>query len=125
MKYLSLLLIISFLSCDKDNDPVKPVIDPPTVTNVLVSSETISGVAYTKFTITLNVPDTAAVASLHHYQNVNFPSTPTGIINNPKSGAYEIVDKTVKYPPTTPLKYFAFFAMKDGSFVNGFNIEVK
>lgn len=125
MKYLLTILIFSALSCKKDNDPVKPKADPPIVTNVLVSSETIGSSTHPKFTITLNVPDTAAVVSLYHYQNANFPGVPTAVIGNLKSGVYTIIDKTVIYPPVTPIKYSAFFAMKDGSFVSGFNSEVK
>lgn len=125
MRYLLLLLILSILSCDKDNDTVKPQVDPPTVVNVVASSEMVNGTNRPKFTITLNVPDSMAVATLNLYQNARFPISQSGVINNPKSGVYTVIDNTQTYPPATAVKYFAYFTMKDFSFLSYYPFEVK
>lgn len=125
MKYLLTLMIVSFLSCKKDsvsNTANEPL---PTVTKLELSSEVINGTARPKFTITLNVPDPAKVTQLEVFQNANFPISKAGIIVTPKSGQYIVIDSTAKYPPTTTVKYFAFFTMKGYSYVSYYPFDVK
>lgn len=124
MKYLLTLMIICALSCKKDsvNDTVTAT--PPTVTKVETSSEVISGVAHPKFTITLNVPDTAAVLQLELFQNAKFPIYQSGKVVSPKSMQYTIIDMGATYPPVAPVKYFAFFTMKDYSYVSYYTFNV-
>jgi hypothetical protein len=127
MKYLLPLLFIStLLSCDKDDDEKpNPYPNPPTVTKVETSSELINGVARPKFTITLNVPNPDVTTQLEVYQNANFPSSKAGRILSPKSGEYVVIDSSAKYPPATTVKYFAFFTMKDYSFLSYYTFDVK
>lgn len=125
MKYLLTIMIFSLLSCGKDNDTGKPQNDPPTVVNVVASSEMVNGTARPKFTITLNVPDSVAVASMSLFQNARFPVSQSGIINNPKSGIYTIIDNTQTYPPSAQVKYFAYFTMKNYSYVSYYPFELK
>ncbi len=125
MRYLLTIMIISaLLSCKKDKDE-KPVMPAPAVSNVEISSELVNGTARPKFTITLTVPDTSKVASLYLYQNANFPAAYAGLVKSPKAGQYIIIDNGASYPPTSPIKYFAFFAMKDFNNVGYYPFEVK
>jgi len=118
-------MIVSVLSCKKDsvsdtaNEPL------PTVTKLDISSETINGTARPKFTITLDVPDPAKVSQLEVFQNANFPISKAGVIVTPKSGQYVVIDSAAKYPPTAAVKYFAFFTMKNYSYVSYYSFDVK
>jgi hypothetical protein len=114
MKYLFTLLIVSFLSCNKSNDS-KPKYDPPpTVTNVQASTDVAGGITRPKFTITLNVPDTAATRQFTLFVQPAF-SIPL-IILNPKSGTYTLVDTGNPYPLQSGKNtYSSFFLMADNS----------
>ncbi len=124
MKYLLTILIISALSCKKDNVSNSAISTLPTVTKIETSSEVVNGVAHPKFTITLNVPDTNAVTQLEVYQNARFPILQSGKIVSPKSSQYTIIDMGATYPPSAPVKYFAFFTMKDFSYVSYYTFDV-
>jgi hypothetical protein len=117
--------MFAFVSCDKDKNDTKPAPEPPTITKIDVSSETVAGVARPKFTITLNVPDESSVLLLQIFQNAQFPNTESGKIANPKSGVYTVIDMTATYPPTAPVKYFAFFTMKGYSYKGHYDFDVK
>jgi hypothetical protein len=90
-----------------------------------VSAETINGVARPKFTITLDVPDAAAVSKLEIYQNARFPVAKSGNISTPASGQYTVIDSNSVYPPSAAVKYFAFFTMKNYSYVSYYPFDVK
>src|ERR1044072_5579378 len=94
MRYLLTILMFAFVSCDKDKNDTKPAPEPPTITKIDVSSETVAGVARPKFTITLNVPDESSVLLLQIFQNAQFPTTESGKVVNPKSGVYTVIDMT-------------------------------
>jgi hypothetical protein len=125
MKYLLTIMIISLLSCGKDsvNDTVSDT--PPTVTKLEVSSETINGIARPKFTITLDVPDASTVTQLDVFQNAKFPAARSGRIVSPASGQYIVIDSSATYPPSATVKYFAFFTMKNFSYVSYYPFDVK
>lgn len=125
MKYLLTALIVLVLSCNKDDDNETQPAALPTVTSITTSSEVINGVSRPKFTITLNVPDVESVTQLELYQNSNFPNSKAGKVVNPTSSTYSIIDSSAKYPPTSPVKYFAFFTMKNYSYVSYYSFEVK
>jgi hypothetical protein len=125
MRYLLTIMIISLLSCKKDSVNDTPLATPPTVTKVEVSSEAINGVSRPKFTITLDVPDPANVVQLDVFQSANFPASKSGRIVTPKTGQYIVIDSNATYPPSTTVKYFAFFTMKDYSYVSYYSFEVK
>lgn len=126
MKYLLLLLSISILSCNKDNDQPPPKTDPPTVTNVTISSEIVLGTARPKFTITLKVPDTAALGFFYLWRKDYFPSyRSTGTITKPKSGDYSFVDSSATYPPSNPIQYFTYFDLKSWQPVSYQPFELK
>jgi hypothetical protein len=125
MKYLLTIMIISCLSCKKDSVNDTTSANLPTVTKVDVTSETINGVARPKFTITLNVPDASTVSQLEVYQNVKFPISKSGRITAPNSGQYVIIDSNATYPPSITVKYFAYFTMKDYSYVSYSPFDVK
>lgn len=118
-------MIISALSCKKDNVQGTKYDPPPTVTKIETSSEVVNGTAHPKFTITLNVPDTSKVAQLEVYQNAKFPVTKSGLVLKPKSGQYVIIDSNATYPPASIIKCFAFFTMKDFSYVSYYPFELK
>lgn len=126
MRYLLTIMIVSLLSCDKDsvNDTTND--NPPTVTKVEVSSEIISGVARPKFTITLNVPEPGITSQLEVYRNAGFPtSKAAGKVVGPNSGQYVVIDSSATYPPVASVKYFAFFTMKNYSYLSYYPFEVK
>lgn len=125
MKYLLTLLIISLLSCNKDSEQTTNYGPLPTVTNIQISSEVIGGIARPKFTITLDVPDASNVLMLDLYQNAKFPILKSGKVANPTSTQYVVIDSSATYPPSTPVKYFAFFTMKNYSYVSyyPFNLQ--
>jgi len=125
MRYLLTVMIISFLSCKKDSVNNTPTSASPTITKVEVSSEVVGGTARPKFTITLNVPDTTAVLQLELYQNAKFPVYQSGKVVGPKTAEYAIIDMSATYPPAAPVKYFAFFTMKNYSYVSYYPFEVK
>lgn len=125
MKYLLTILFFSLLSCDKDNDNEAPQPELPTVTNIAISSEVINGTARPKFSITLDVPEPGAVSQLEVYANSNFPTSRSGKVSNPTSAQYVVIDSAATYPPAAPVKYFAFFTMKDYSYVSYYAFEVK
>lgn len=115
-KNLLTLLIICSLSCNKDDGAAPKYDPPPTVTDIQASTETVNGVTYPKFIITLNVPDTAAteVFTLHH-AGTTIPCA----IANPKTGTYSIVDIYNPYPVATPRKtYHHSFIMEDKSSIS-------
>jgi hypothetical protein len=118
-------MIISLLSCKKDsvNDTASGPL--PTVTKVEVSSETINGVARPRFTITLDVPDVSTVNQLEVYQNAKFPVLKSGRIAAPNTGQYIVIDSSAAYPPPSTVKYFAFFTMKNYSYVSYYPFDVK
>lgn len=118
-------MIISALSCKKDSVNNTTSDNLPTVTKVDVSSETINGVARPKFTITLNVPDSSTVNQLEVYQNANFPILKSGRIVTPNTGQYIVIDSNAAYPPSSTIKYFAFFTMKNFSYVSYYPFDVK
>lgn len=113
------------LSCKKDSVNDTPNSAPPAVTKVETSSEVVNGVAHPKFTITLNVPDTATVLQMELFQNAKFPVYQSGKVVSPKSTQYTIIDMSATYPPTSPVKYFAFFTMKNYSYVGYYPFEVQ
>lgn len=123
MKYLLTILIVSTLSCKKNNDS-KPKYDPaPSVTNIAISSELVNGVAHPKFTITLNVPDTAAVINFLVYTKLTF-SIPCTILK-PKTGTYTIIDSYNSFPPAGDKKtYTSSFIMADNSSLYNSTFEV-
>lgn len=125
MRYLLTIMIFSLLSCDKDDDNNTQKVELPTVTNITTSSEVINGTARPKFTITLNVPDAGAVSQLEIYANAKFPSLRSGRVSNPTSAQYVVIDSSATYPPASPVKYFAFFTMKNYSFEGYYPFEVK
>lgn len=125
MKYLFTILITTALSCNKDDVQDTQNIALPTVTNLSTSSEIINGVARPKFTITLNVPDASIVSYLEVYQNAKFPLAKSGKVINPTSTQYVVIDSSATYPPASPVKYFAFFTMKNYSYVSYFPFELK
>jgi hypothetical protein len=125
MRYLLTILIFSLLSCDKDSVSENTNGPLPTVTKLEVSAETINGVARPKFTITLDVPDAAAVSRLEIYQNARFPVAKSGNITAPNSGQYTVIDSSSVYPPSAAVKYFAFFTMKNYSYVSYYPFDVK
>jgi hypothetical protein len=125
MKYLLTILLFSLLACDKDDDNNKPPVEFPTVTNISISSEVVNGTARPKFSITLNVPDASAVSQLEVFANSNFPTSRSGRVINPTSTQYVVIDSAATYPPPSPVKYFAFFTMKDNSYVSYYSFEVK
>lgn len=125
MRYLLTIMIISLLSCKKDSVNNNTNTQLPTVTNLVVSSETINGTARPKFTITLNVPDPATVAKLELYQNVQFPLKKSGLIATPTTGQYTVIDSGALYPTSGTVKCFAFFTMKDYSAVSYYPFDVK
>lgn len=125
MKYLLTILIFSLVACDKDDVQDTQSIALPTVTNITTSSEVVGGVARPKFTISLNVPDASAVSQLEVYTNSNFPTSRSGRVINPTSTQYVVIDSAATYPPSAPVKYFAFFTMKNNSYVSYYTFEVK
>lgn len=125
MKYLLTIMIISLLSCGKDSVKDDANMPVPTVTKLEVSAETINGVARPKFTITLNVPDPGATTQLEVYQNAKFPAAKSGRIVSPTSGQYIVIDSSATYPPSATVKYFAFFTMKNYSYVSYYPFDVK
>lgn len=124
MKYLLTLMIICALSCKKDSVNNTVTLTPPTVTKLEVSSEMINGTARPKFTITLNVPDASNVNQLEIFQNAKFPVQRSGRILSPTSTQYVVIDSSATYPPTATVKYFAFFTMKDYSYVSYYPFNV-
>lgn len=118
MKHLFIILIITALSCNKDDVQDTQTGPLPTVTNIQTSSELIGGIARPKFTITLDVPDASNVAMLELYQNARFPLLKSGKVVNPTSSQYVVIDSNATYPPSVPVKYFAFFTMKNYSYVS-------
>jgi hypothetical protein len=118
-------MIISILACNKDDDQGAQNIQLPTVTSISTSSEVISGVARPKFTITLNVPDASIVSQLEVYQNAKFPVAKSGKVIDPTSTQYVVIDSTATYPPVAPVKYFAFFTMKNYSYVSYYPFDLK
>lgn len=125
MRYLLTIMIFSLLSCDKDSVTNDANGLLPTVTKLEVSAETINGVARPKFTITLDVPDASSVSKLEIYQNAKFPVAKSGNIAAPNSGQYVVIDSSAVYPPSTAVKYFAFFTMKNYSYVSYYPFDVK
>jgi hypothetical protein len=125
MKYLLTIMMFSLLACDKDDTKDTQNIALPTVTNISTSSEIISGVARPKFTITLSVPDASIVSQLEVYQNAKFPLEKSGKVLSPTSTQYVVIDSSATYPPVAPVKYFAFFTMKDYSYVSYYPFELK
>lgn len=118
MKYLLTILLFSLLACDKNDVKDTQNIDLPTVTNIVTTSEVVNGVVRPKFTITLNVPDAGAVSHLEIYANSRFPLSKSGKVISPTSTQYVVIDSIATYPPTAPVKYFAFFTMKNYSYVS-------
>lgn len=125
MKYLLTVLIISALSCKKDDVQSTQIIALPSVTNITTSSEVINGVARPKFIITLNVPDPGIVYQMDIYQNAKFPISKSGRVPNPTSTQYVVIDSNATYPPSAPVKYFAYFTMKNYSYEGYYSFEVK
>lgn len=118
-------MIFSLLACDKDNNNNTPIVELPTVTNVTTSSEVINGTARPKFTNTLNVPDASIVTNLEVYANSKFPFSKSGQVISPSSSQYVVIDSSATYPPAAPVKYFAFFKMKNNSYVSYYPFELK
>lgn len=106
-------LIIIALSCNKDDAPPAKYNPPPTVMDIQTSTEVINGKTYPKFSITLNVPDTAATEVFTlYYKSSTAPCT----ILKPKSATYTIIDTFNPYPLTGNKKeYNTFFVMEDNS----------
>jgi hypothetical protein len=123
MKYLLTIMIISALSCKKDDVNNTVSSTPPSVTKIETSSEVASGAARPKFTITLSVPDTAAVKELMIYVYSSFPNSTPVRLAGPKTGTYDLIDVNNTYPPPSK-KYFSIYAMKDGSFINNGTFDV-
>lgn len=103
MRYTILLAMIAFLlSCKKDDNQSNPYPNPPTVTKIEMSVETIGAVGHPKFTVTLNVPDTNAVKQFLIVPKAGAgtpPSVGIGIVVlNPKSGTYALTDLYNVYP---------------------------
>jgi hypothetical protein len=123
MKYLLTIMIISLLSCKKESEPVSKYNPPPTVTNIAISSELINGVAHPKFTITLNVPDTAAVVSF--WLTTKDAYSIPYMIPKPKTGTYALIDSYNSYPPVADKKtYASFYLMEDNSAIYNSNFDV-
>lgn len=114
MKYLLTILIISALSCKKDNDSKPKYYPPPTVTNVIATTEVVGGITRPKFTITLNVPDNAVTKQYLLFVKPAF-SIPM-LLLNPKSGTYTFTDPYNTYP-LQPGKniYTSAFIMEDNT----------
>lgn len=118
-------MLFAVVSCDKDDVQDTQSVALPTVTSIVTSSEIINGKARPKFTITLDVPDANNVWQLEVFTNTTFPTSRSGRVLNPTSTQYVVIDSSATYPPTAPVKYFAFFTMKNYSYVSYYPFEVK
>lgn len=108
-------LLISALSCKKNND-TPGLTNSPTVTSVSASTAVTGSVTHPKFTITLNVPDTNAVAGFYLYLKQGF-GIPAAILK-PKSGTYTIIDIYNSYPlQPGKTEYTSSFLLTDNSSV--------
>lgn len=122
-RILPIALIITFLSCKKDNNSAPKYDPPPTISNIQVSSETVNGITHPKITFTLTIPDTAVVKIFSLFVKSTF-SVPSGILK-PKSGTYTITDIYNNYPAPTNMKtYTSMFVMADNSAIYNSSFDV-
>jgi hypothetical protein len=133
MKYLLTVMTICMISCKKDDAPVKPKPEPPSIIKVSTATPFLQVVASPqkndtfyrpRFEVTLNVPDSSAVTKLSIYVKSLFPYyTPVEILN-PKSGVYTVVDMNNIYPAIDSKKtYFSVFTMKDFSYITNASFD--